>query len=79
MDGRELDTAAREYYAERYDVVVDYEFEAKPPIRLNDRAERPSGSAGRFCGLGMPAVTFKKKGTRFRTPRLQDDPLDERV
>lgn len=62
MDGRELDTAAREYYAERYDVVVDYEFEAKPPIRLNDHASKDQAARRcRFCGLGMPAVTFKKK------------------
>ena len=62
MGAREQDNAAREYYADRYDVVVDYGFVTQPPIRLNDHDPKDQAARRcRFCGQGQPIVTFKKK------------------
>ncbi len=62
MGAREQDNAAREYYAERYDVVVNHGFVTKRTSYLNDHDPKDQAARRcRFCGLGQPAVTFKKK------------------
>jgi hypothetical protein len=62
MGTRERDAAARAYYTDRYEVIVDYGFVTHPPIRLNDHDPKNQAARRcRFCGLGPASVTFKKK------------------
>jgi hypothetical protein len=62
MPPREDDAAARAYYADRYDVVCEYGFVTKPPIRLNDHNPKcQTARRGRFCRRGTDTMTFAKK------------------
>jgi HNH endonuclease len=61
MSPREVDEVARAYYAERYEVLCDYGFVTKPPIRLNDHNPKDQTARKcRFCGRGKDQAKFSK-------------------
>jgi hypothetical protein len=62
MPARQLDAAAREYFSQRYEAIIDYGFVTKRTIWVfdHDRGNRAARRC-RFCGRGPSEVTFKNK------------------
>src|SRR5262245_16520086 len=88
MTAKERDEAARAYYAERYEVIVDYPFVTRPTTWIfdHDRADA-NAQRCRFCRRGLPDdVRFQKNadacpellGSKTIRTTNECDPCNER-